>query len=122
MRWIREAAFSEGVATARLAIGTDHPFVRGGVLLPSALVEVMAQAAAAGSALQSPGQQRRVKQGYLVAMRAFTVTAPVAAGASLEVTARHERSFGHLSQATLEVRHGGMVIASARMTFHLEFE
>lgn len=151
MRWIRDAALSPGGATARVTIAHDHPFVRNGCLLPSALIEVMAQAAA--SALHAPGLQQRVTHGYLVALREFAVMAPVPAGSSLEVTARHERTFGPLSQAFLEVRHwageatagaadgsgggedggegggggngggnGREIIASARMTFHLQFE
>ena len=74
MRWVREGAVSAdgGTAAAVARIGPGHPCVRDGVLLPSAMIELMAQTAAAGVVLGRNGS-RRVKQGVLAAIREFEV-------------------------------------------------
>ena len=124
MRWVQGARVSadgnEAVALAE--IGDDHPFVRDGFLLSTALIELLAQAAASGSAMRAGLSGKRVRQGVLAAIREFVVHGPVAAGATVEVRAVHEKTFGPLSQARLEARVGGALVAEARMTFHLAFE
>jgi len=124
MRWIQRASVSAdgGEARAVARIGVDHPFLCGGFLLSAALIELLAQAAASGSAMKAAHAGRRVKQGVLAAIREFAVHAPVAAGATVELLAVHEKTFGALSQARLEARVAGALIAEARMTFHLTFE
>jgi predicted hotdog family 3-hydroxylacyl-ACP dehydratase len=124
MRWVHEAALSQDAATvtAHAQVAPGHPFVRDGILLPAALLEFMAQAAAAGSSLKAKASGRRVSRGVLVALREFTVVQPirVASPLTLEIVARHEKTFGSLSQAWIEVRVEGSLAAAARMTFHLE--
>lgn len=124
MRWVHAASLSPdgAVTSARATVTPDHPFVRDGELLPSSLIEFMAQAAAAGSSLKANRSGRRIQRGVLVALRDFAVLRPipVTAAVALEIIARHEKSFGSLSQATVEVHTDGSLAASARMTFHLE--
>jgi len=124
MHWLDSATISDDglTATATRAIPADHPFVRDGRLLPAALIELMAQAAAAGSTLKAQRQGRTVQRGVLVAVRNFHIIAPVPVGASVELTAVHERTLGALSMVRLEARVNNALIASAHMTFHLDFE
>jgi predicted hotdog family 3-hydroxylacyl-ACP dehydratase len=124
MRWVHAAALSPdaATATARPQVAPDHPFVREGELLPAALIEFLAQAAAAGSSLKAKTSGRRIRRGVLVALRDFTILQPVhvLAPITLEITVRHEKTFGPLSQSWGEVHLTDRLIASARMTFHLE--
>jgi predicted hotdog family 3-hydroxylacyl-ACP dehydratase len=124
MRWVREAALSPdgNTAVVRGAVHAAHPFVLEGCLLPAALLEWMAQAAAAGSALRAGRTGRRVKRGLLAAVQEFSVYAPLPVGSEVEICAVHERSFGALRQMSLEVRIAGQRIAQARMIFHLILE
>ena len=124
MRWVTEARLSaDGLeAEARATIGAGHPFVVEGRLQEAALLELLAQGAAAGSMLRERRNGKRVVRGFLVGVRAFEVSGEVREGAVVEVRARHEKSFGALSQVALEARVEGVVVARGRMTFHLEIE
>src|SRR5436190_20163082 len=87
MRWIERARVSAEGTTglAVVQIAADHPFVRDGVLLASALIEMLAQAAAAGSAMKAGQSGKQVGQGVLAGIREFIVHGPVPAGATLEL-------------------------------------
>jgi predicted hotdog family 3-hydroxylacyl-ACP dehydratase len=131
MRWIHAVSLAPDGETAisQSVVRTDHPFVRNGLLLPTALIELLAQGAAAGSALRARVAGRRIKQGLLVGLRDFVILAPVVVsdvsggtGVELTIRARHEKSYGPLSRAFVEVLSGDVAIARARMTFHLLFE
>jgi predicted hotdog family 3-hydroxylacyl-ACP dehydratase len=130
MRWVTAASLSptRDAAEAEVHLPAGCPFVRDGLLVPAALIECMAQGAAAGSALKAMAAGRRVRRGVLVAIKHFAVHRPVPAGPDgrcrLRVTATHEMSLGPLSQARLEAfRDNDRVpAATARMTFHIEFE
>lgn len=128
MHWLDAASVSEDElhATAVCTIADAHPFVRDGHLLPSALVELMAQAAAAGSAIKAQRQGRAIRRGVLVSIRDLRFAGIGATGVPVGVTihleAIHERTLGPLSMGSLEARVEGVVIASGRMTFHLDFE
>ena len=124
MHWLDTATLSPDqlTATATRTITPDHPFVENGRLPRSALVELMAQCAAAGSSMKAAAQNKKVRAGMLVAIRDFRVTADVPASATLHLTATHEKTLGPLSSAHLEARINDTLIASARMTFHLTIE
>ena len=127
MRWVKEAALSAdgSEAMGRGVIGAGHAFVVEGRLQEAALVEVMAQGAAAGSLLRALREGKRVKRGLLVGVREFVVPEPVLVGAQgvvVEILARQEKAFGKLSQVYLEARVAEVVVARGRMTFHLEIE
>ena len=124
MHWLDSASLSDDglAATASATITPEHPFLRDGQLLRSALIELMAQGAAAGSALKAARQNKKVRTGMLVALSDCRITAGAPVGATVHLTAVHERSFGPLSMARLEARINNQLIASARMTFHLHFE
>jgi predicted hotdog family 3-hydroxylacyl-ACP dehydratase len=123
MHWIDEATLSNDglTATAHRTLQPDHPFISDGQLLPSALIELMAQTAAAGSVIKHQAPGKKIRHGALVAIRdaRFVGSAPV--GATVILTAMHERAIGPLTSARLEARIGDTLIASARMTFHLTF-
>src|SRR5579862_413352 len=120
MRWLEKVSMSaDGTETTAFAIiGPAHPFARDGFLLPAALIGLMAQAAAAGSTLKARAAGKRVKFGVLAAMPEFSVYANVPVGSRVELLARHEKTFGALTQVRLQAHIDGQLIAEARMTFH----
>ena len=124
MHWLDAATLSDDglTATASRSIHSDHPFTRDGQLLRSALIELMAQTAAAGSSMNASRQKKKVRKGVLAAIRDFHVTAAAPVGSAIHLTATHEKSLGSLSMARLEARINDQLIASARMTFHLDIE
>ncbi len=65
MHWLDTAELSADgrTATATRIIAPDHAFLDDGYLLASALIEMMAQAAAAGSVLLAQSQNRKVPRG-----------------------------------------------------------
>ena len=127
MRWITEASLSADgrEAVARGVIRSGHPFVADGRLQEAALVELLAQGAAAGSLLRAGREGKRVRRGMLVGIREFEVVKPLLVGEEgvlVEVRACHEKTFGALSQVFLEARVSEALVARGRMTFHLEIE
>lgn len=124
MRWIDRITTSPDgrEASATIHISQNHPVVRDGILLRSALIEFMAQTAAAGSAVTASHSGRRIRQGVLAAIANFTVSRDIPVESDIEIRAAHDKSFGPFSQVQLEVRLGGQPVAQARMTFHLTFE
>ena len=79
MRWLPDDALAEdGV---HVTVPPDHPLLRDGHLLPAALIEYLAQAAAA--TLSTASQGRRIRQGVLVAIADFVVHQRVAVGTPL---------------------------------------
>jgi predicted hotdog family 3-hydroxylacyl-ACP dehydratase len=122
MHWIQSVSVSADGNHARATahIAPTHSFVRDGFLLPSALIELLAQAAAAGrGATAQRDANGRVRQGVLAAIQEFQVHAPVPADSTLMLSATHEKSYGPLTQARIEAHLGATLVASARMTFHL---
>jgi predicted hotdog family 3-hydroxylacyl-ACP dehydratase len=124
MHWLDDAALSEDglTTTAHRTLRADQPFVDEGRLLPSALIELMAQAAAAGSVMKNRSLGKSIRQGALVAIRNAEFVGAALVGERVVLTAVHERALGPLTSVRLEARIGDRVIASARMTFHLTFE
>ena len=124
MHWLDSAALSVDGRTiiAARTIGQAHPFILAGYLLPAALVELMAQCAAAGSALDVQAHSRKVGRGMLVAIQQFESFAPVPVGTTLTLTATREQSFAPFTKARITAQIGTALVASATMTFHLEFE
>ncbi len=124
MHWLDTATLSPDrlTATATRTITPDHPFVENGHLPRSALIELMAQCAAAGSSMKAALQNKNIRAGMLVAIRDFLVTADIPTNTTLHLTSTHEKTLGPLSSARLEARINNTLIASARMTFHLQFE
>ena len=124
MHWLDTAELSTDgrTATATRIIAPDHVFFKDGQLLPSALIEMMAQAAAAGSALLAQSQNRKVKQGVLVAMRDLRILRRVLARTQLTLIATRETSFGSLIKARTTASVDGNPVADATMTFHITFE
>jgi predicted hotdog family 3-hydroxylacyl-ACP dehydratase len=124
MHWLDTAALSDDglTATASRTIHADQPFTRNDYLLRSALIELMAQTAAAGSSMKASRQNKKVHKGVLATIRDFHVTAAPPVGSTVHLTATHEKSLGPLSLAYLEARIDDQLIASARMTFHLVIE
>jgi predicted hotdog family 3-hydroxylacyl-ACP dehydratase len=124
MHWLDYATLSpDGLtATASLALLSDHPFLIDGHLLPSALIELMAQAAAAGAVLKNQALGKTIRLGTLVAIRDARFLSPAPVGTTITLTALQEKQWGPLTSAHLEARIDARLICSARMTFHLTFE
>ena len=124
MHWLDSAVISEDglTASATRTILADQPFVLNGQLLSAALIELMAQAAAAASSLNAARENKRIRRGVLAGLREFRIQGPALVGATVEIIAHHEKTFGALSMGRMEARIDGRLIASARMTFHLDFE
>jgi len=118
MRWVGDAAVgAEGI---NIVIRADQPFLREARLLPGALIEYLAQAAAAKIGDGSPA--RRLREGVLVAIKEFAIFRAVAAGDCLTLRVVPEKSFGPFTSAHLEARSDAGLVAKAEMTFHLTFE
>jgi predicted hotdog family 3-hydroxylacyl-ACP dehydratase len=127
-RWLDTATLSPDgkTTTATRLITPAHPFVENNHFLPSALIELMAQAAAAGSILNAQkvggGQNKKIRRGLLASLRDFQILAPLPVTALITLTATHEKSFGPLTSTHLQAHIHNQLIAQARMTFHLEFD
>jgi predicted hotdog family 3-hydroxylacyl-ACP dehydratase len=122
MHWIDDAALSPDGRTvnATARITREHPFLDGDHLLPSALIELLAQAAAAGAALRAQKQNRPAPtRGLLAALRDFRILLDVPVPATLTLTATVERSFGELSLCHVAAHLDGALVAHAHMTFHI---
>jgi predicted hotdog family 3-hydroxylacyl-ACP dehydratase len=115
MHWLDTATLSADQLTAfaTRTITADHPFVENGQLPRAALIELMAQCAAAGSGMKAGTQNKKVRAGMLVAIRDFLVTGDIPVNSTLHLTAIHEKTLGPLSSATLEARIDERLIASA---------
>lgn len=118
MRWLPDSALAlDGV---HVTVPPGHPLLRDGHLLPAALIEYLAQAAAA--TISTTSDNHRLRQGVLVAIADFTVLRPVPAGMPLTLRVTPEKSFGPFTSAHLTAHHHQTPIASAHMTFHLTTE
>jgi len=123
MHWLDRAYLNpDNSVTAQRLITPDHPFLENNQLLPCALIELLAQAAAAGVILASRSSAKKLKSGVLAAIQEFQILAPVHIHDLLTLTACQEKSFGPFSAATLRASLQNRAIATARMTFHLQFE
>jgi predicted hotdog family 3-hydroxylacyl-ACP dehydratase len=119
MRWLPDSALTpDGV---HVTVPPDHPFVRDGHLLPAALIEYLAQAAAAQFSVTTAGN-RRLRQGVLVAITDFAAERPVPVGTPLTLHVTPEKTFGPFTSAHLTAHTQETPVASAHMTFHLTFE
>jgi predicted hotdog family 3-hydroxylacyl-ACP dehydratase len=129
MRWISLAALGADKRTgyAQARFSGSHPFVRGGALLRPAIIELLAQAAAAVVSLQTAnGHTMQVKEGMLVAMKDLVVVRPVPIDEEILLCVRLEKTFGTFTSARLEARYssGGdeSCLAHASMTFFIKTE
>jgi predicted hotdog family 3-hydroxylacyl-ACP dehydratase len=118
MRWLPDDALVED--TVHVTVPPDNLFLRDGHLLPAALIEYLAQAAAARLSIREQG--RRLRQGVLVAIKDFNFHHPVPAGTPLILRSTRQKAFGPFSTGYLEAHAHGTLIATAHMTFHLTFE
>jgi predicted hotdog family 3-hydroxylacyl-ACP dehydratase len=124
MHWLDHASLSSDTLTAFASrlITPDHPFLIDGQLLPTALIELMAQCAAAGTAIKVRSDPRRIRKGVLAAIRNFQILQPASVGSTVFLTAFHQRSFGPLSLVHAQAAVNDTLIATAQLTFHVEFE
>jgi predicted hotdog family 3-hydroxylacyl-ACP dehydratase len=118
MHWLPSTAMASDAV--HVTVPADHPFARDGHLLPSALIEYLAQAAAARISVDTQG--RRLKQGVLVAIADLMVHELVPLGTPLKMLVTPTKSFGPFTAAHLEARRNDTLVARANMTFHLTFE
>jgi predicted hotdog family 3-hydroxylacyl-ACP dehydratase len=123
MHWLDGAEVAAGgEIRAWRTIHADHPFTQDGQFLPSALIELMAQAAAAGAIRKAQSSGKKLRHGVLAAIQEIEILAPVRVGETVTVTGREERNFAGFVSGSFEARVGETPVARARMTFHLTFE
>ena len=124
MRWVHAVELdTAGIcAVVKVEIDTDHPFAQDGKFLPSALIELMAQAAAAGTVARADRDGRKIRRGMLAAIQKFEALSPVELPAMLTVETWEQKSFGQLTQALLTVHCEQTLVARALMTFHVEYQ
>jgi len=126
MRWITRAALSAdgrtGFATTR--ISPANPFVQHGAVMRPAIIELLAQAAAATVSLQaskSDGRAAPIKEGMLVAIRELTICRSMPIDADILLIVKLEKNFGAFTSAQLEARLAGggdeSILARSAMTF-----
>lgn len=105
------AVSSDGITTQALAVvPADSPAAAGGWVRSGYLVEIAAQAAAAGEARQAGGGQPL--QGMLTGVRGWRQHAAVAAGATIAVNVVRTAELGEAARFTAELRSGEALIAS----------
>jgi predicted hotdog family 3-hydroxylacyl-ACP dehydratase len=123
MHWLDGAELSaDETIRAWRTITNEHPFTDNGHFLPAALIELMAQAAAAGAIQKATAAGRTLRRGVLAAIHDVRITGPVHVGDTVIITGREEKSFAGFVSGTLEARVGQTLVAQGRMTFHLSFE
>lgn len=122
MHWLDSATLSsEGrTTTATRRITPAHLFVEAGHLLPSALIELLAQTAAAGAILRAAHTRTPAPvRGVLAAIHHFHVHTAVPAPSTLTLTATLQLTRGPLTRCDLAAHLDETLIAEAEMTFHL---
>jgi predicted hotdog family 3-hydroxylacyl-ACP dehydratase len=123
MHWLDGAELSsDGTIRAWRSIVEAHPFTQNGRFLASGLIELMAQAAAAGAIQKASAAGKKLRRGVLAAIHELHITAPVRVGDTVTITGREQKSYAGFVSGTLEARVGQTLVASGRMTFHLSFE
>lgn len=123
MHWLDGADVSPGgKIRAWRIIHPDHPFTHNNELLPSALIELMAQAAAAGALKKAAKTGKKLCRGVLAAIHETHIVAAVRIGDTVTITGHEERNFAGFVSGAFEARVHETLVAHARMTFHLSFE
>jgi len=100
----------------------DHPFLRDGFLLRTAMIELLAQSAACQMAVEAAGRGRKIREGRLAAIGGLTFHGDAAVGETLTLRIIPGAAFGKLSRVRATVHGGGRLLAEAEMTFHVELE
>lgn len=124
MRWVDSVRLAEDASAshARAFVTEAHPFVVAGKLPRAAMIELLAQGAAAGASLRAAVSGKRVIRGLLVSVRDLHFTGDARVGNLVEIRAWEEHRLPPLVQGRLEAWVDGRLIAHGRMTFHLTFE
>lgn len=100
---------------AQAVVPSDSPAAADGWVRSGYLVEIAAQAAAAGEADHGGDATRVPMHGMLTAVRGWRQHAPVAAGTVIEVTVVREAELGEAARFAAELRSGGILIASGSL-------
>jgi predicted hotdog family 3-hydroxylacyl-ACP dehydratase len=123
MHWLDGAELSaDGRMRAWRIITDAHPFTEDGRFLPAGLIELIAQAAAAGAIQKAGAQEKKLRRGVLAAIQEFNISGPVHIGDTITITGAEERNFAGFVSGTFEARTNEVLVARGRMTFHLSFE
>jgi predicted hotdog family 3-hydroxylacyl-ACP dehydratase len=121
MRWIdRLVECTETTARAEVSCGPDHFAVAGGFVRETALIECMAQTAAAalGERARARGGTEQPAAGMLAAIANFRVTGSAPAGKMLEVEVRELKRFGPMLLIAGTVTGDQGVIATGELTLY----
>ena len=104
-----------GTAVAEATLGDGCLGVSAGRVLEAALVECVAQTAAAGKAVAGAGP---AAPGLLAGVSDFRVFRRPAAGERLTIRIREDRQLGPLTLVSGEVLAGGERVAAGRLKLH----
>jgi predicted hotdog family 3-hydroxylacyl-ACP dehydratase len=127
MLWLDELIeYTETTASSRARIPQEGFAVVGGRMAATALIECIAQTAAAAAgyrrmAALSPDSRRDQSQaagGVLAAVANFRIQAQPRAGQVLEISVREIKRFGSMLLIYGEISCSGVVIASGELTVH----
>ena len=124
MHWLDGATISAD-GTSMIAwrlITPNQPFIDRGRFLPAALIELMAQAAAAGAIVKAQAAGKRLRTGLLAAATLVQVLGDAHVGQTITVRGREECHFAGFVKGHLEASVADRLIARADLTFHLLFE
>ena len=119
MHWLDVAFLKDGAVHARRIITADHLFVRNGILLQSAIIEMLSQTAACEAVILAHEKKLQVQIGMLVAIRDLQFSADAGVGCTLLLHARREKTFGSLVNYAVRADIENTCIVQGRMTFHL---
>ncbi len=94
MRWLDDAALqADGTVAAHSTISAEHPFLNGGRLPRSALIEMMAQTAACAGVATAAGRGGR---GMLIGLRDVAIAGAPAIGERVELQVKMIQRIGNM--------------------------
>lgn len=122
MRWLRSACVQpDGWIIGHHPIAADHPFLRNKILPRSALIEIIAQTAAAGSHTITSGQVAGpMISGMLIGLGDIRFYRDVRAGDKLELRVRVTQRMGSMFRCEGQAFGGSGLICEGGFSFFMQ--
>jgi predicted hotdog family 3-hydroxylacyl-ACP dehydratase len=117
MRFVTGVSVADAVTTALATVSADSPAVAGGWVRSGYLIEVAAQAIAAGEAIRTGNAVgvERAEEGMLVAVRDWQVFAAVRAHSELVVQIERQAELGPALRCQASIRTEGVLVATGSL-------